>query len=80
MASPLEQDREYKELKDACDAQYRKIIGNKIPTILLDFAETFTAKDLEQNKFTCNGCRGVLDGCAYAFDLYNLNGDCLAIK
>ena len=29
--------------------------------------------------FTCHDCQST-ETCEYAFDLYNLNGDCLAIK
>jgi len=34
---------------------------------------------LDKNKFTCNTCFSK-DECQYAWDLYNTDGDCLALK
>lgn len=31
-------------------------------------------------KFTCNKCDAEANGCEFAFDGYNTNGDCIAIK
>lgn len=31
-------------------------------------------------KCTCDYCDAQVNGCPYAFDLYNTDGDCLAIK
>jgi hypothetical protein len=31
-------------------------------------------------KFTCSKCDTETNGCEFAFDGYNTNGDCLAVK
>lgn len=36
-------------------------------------------KSVPADEFTCWTCKEV-DTCIYAFDPYNLNGDCLALK
>lgn len=56
----------------------------------MKFEEIYTNKAIEElnemqlyvpskEEFTCNKCPAA-DDCAFAWDLYNTNGDCLADK
>ena len=45
----------------------------------LKYSATESAHKFPRESFTCNGCLAVCD-CEFAFDLFNLNGDCLADK
>lgn len=56
------------DIKDEC-------YGHTVKNIM----ESAGMKPEEIVKFTCFHC-GALWGCEYAFDLYNLDGDCLADK
>jgi len=59
--------KEQKATKEASLREISKINGASVAQCRLDF------------KFTCDDCRsrGV---CRWAYDMYNVNGDCLAIK
>ena len=46
---------------------------------LLVYSKTPLAHEYGADKFTCFGCSQV-GTCQFAFDLYNLDGDCLAEK
>jgi len=37
-------------------------------------------EQLDIEKCTCNDCPGAMWGCEFAYDLYNISGDCLAAK
>jgi hypothetical protein len=39
----------------------------------------WTPPDYKKEEYTCFGCPSV-EECEYAWDYYNINGDCLALK
>jgi len=46
--------------------------------VVMDMTRSWDLKEA-QKEFTCNDC-DVSTSCPFAWDLYNLNGDCLAEK
>lgn len=50
----------------------------------MDEARLAMVEFLEENEYnweeiTCDGCP-VVDDCVFAYDIYNTDGDCLALK
>ena len=45
----------------------------------LEALRLIRVQDIDGEKFTCDGC-SVTRLCPFAFDAYNTNGDCLAVK
>ncbi len=72
-------------LKGFEDAFHKKFIGfhviNNIYLLLIFSGDECLVidSDFKPLKFTCHKCDEV-DTCVYAFDLYNINRDCLANK
>lgn len=44
-----------------------------------DMREAFEEEDYDIDRSTCSECSEA-NSCKYAWDLYNINGDCLASK
>jgi hypothetical protein len=58
------------------------MIDEQIEYRIKKYNEEFTKMKfplVKREDFTCNTC-GAKDNCDWAFDLYNLSGDCLAEK
>jgi hypothetical protein len=58
----------------------RESLAHDAYTRMLPVYEELVTNIPAIEEFTCYGCAGLEQGCRYSFDLYNMDGDCLAEK
>lgn len=61
------------------DSTLFKVPVNETPQLVLHPLSLAVYESRNAKKYTCYNC-SIQDGCAFAFDSYNTNGDCLNSK